>query len=66
MNNLHRLTSSRFQHEKVGLCGCCAHRLAFGEWQGFCSARRVILSYNAKPAKKPRCPDYVSTTTANS
>lgn len=58
MGNLHRIMGSTFQHVKTGLCEHCALRSDYGGWEGYCTARKKILSANAKPAKKPRCEDY--------
>lgn len=56
--NLHRIAGSTFQREKVGLCERCAFRRDCGEWQGYCTARNKVLSYEPKRKKKSRCADF--------
>lgn len=57
-NGLHKLMASTFQHAKPGLCEHCVFRKDYGDWEGYCTARNKVLSYNSKPAKNPRCGDY--------
>jgi RNA polymerase subunit RPABC4/transcription elongation factor Spt4 len=57
MNNLHRITGSRFMHEKPNLCPSCKHRKEHGDWQGFCTVKGKILSV-AKEGAKGRCKDF--------
>lgn len=61
MRNLHRITGATFQHEKPGLCERCTHRTDYGQWQGYCTARRKTLSFHElKLGGKPRCDDFAA------
>lgn len=56
MQNLHRITGSVFVHEKPNLCPFCVHRRDYGEWQGFCTEKRKIIS--APNVEKGRCKEF--------
>jgi len=54
--NLHRVMGAKFEHAKPNLCPTCRFREAYGEWEGYCTAHKKILS--APNSEKGRCKDY--------
>jgi hypothetical protein len=60
MKNLHRIMATRYQHSKPLLCPTCVYRRPYGEWEGYCDAKRKILSAPRakKTYKRERCDQY--------